>query len=73
MRLVLLLITVLIIGLIVSLQIKEIQKYISPQSPGNPVNVKQQLNQTQEKVDQYNQTIEDTQTKTNDTLKSLNK
>ncbi len=73
MRLILLLITALIVGVIAVMQFRVIQNYISPQSPTNPTNVNQQLHQTQEQVDKYNQTIQDFQTKTDDTLKSLNR
>lgn len=73
MRLIFLLIAAFIIALVVSLQLKLLQRYVAPAlSPDSPTNVNTQLQNTQQQVDTYNQKIEEMQNQTDDALKTTN-
>lgn len=72
MRLILLLISFLIIGLLILFQLNYFDRYLVPIiSPDNPQNINQQLENTQTQINLYNQTLQESQVKTENILKSL--
>jgi uncharacterized membrane-anchored protein YhcB (DUF1043 family) len=73
MRLILLLISLVIIGIVVSLQLNEIKSVLHIVSPENSQNINRQLEKTQNQVDKYNRQIEDMQNKTNQAIEGTNK
>ncbi len=74
MRWALLVATLLAFGLLIYLQLGNIQQVLyMTRAAENPNNVNKQLEDLKMKNDQYNRSIENLQTQTEDTMKSVNK
>jgi peptidoglycan hydrolase CwlO-like protein len=74
MKYYLLLIMLGVIGLVMFLEMNNLKKVLFvTSSRDNPNNINLQLENNQNKVDNYDNQIEDVQTKTDDALKATNK